>query len=255
MLTENQIAKFREELLQRKKENEHQFKENSHYNLTNSELESTGELSMYDNHPGDMGTELYEREKDLALNEHQRNELEAIDKALEAIDQGTYGKCADCKENIPVERLEAVPTALYCVKHSPEQVISRDRPIEERVLTPPLNAFDDQDRNENIAYDTEDAWQDVAQYGTSETPADLLGSPEKYDDMYTESEENIGYVEDYENFVGVDITGKKITIYPNKEHDKYEEELDEEGIMTSFGDLPAFEHDSYTEEAEKEKKE
>lgn len=69
-----------------------------------------------------------------------------------------------------------------------------------------------------------------------------------YNDTYIESEENIGYVEDFENFVGNDITGKEITVYPNKQHEKYEEELDREGIMTTFGDLPAFEHDPYVED-------
>lgn len=254
MLTENQLGKLRNELLKQKKENQEQFEQNNHYNLQNSERDSTGELSMYDNHPADMATELYEREKDLALNEHQRSEFENINKALEAMDNGTYGKCTVCDQEIPIERLEVLPTTLYCVKHSPDQILSRDRPVEEIVLTPPLRSFDDQDKNENMAYDAEDAWQDVAQYGTSETPGDLLNSPETYNEMYIESEENVGYVEDYENFIGVDIHGNQVTVFPNKQHQKYEEELDEEGIMTSFGDLPAFEHEPYTEKEKKKKK-
>jgi hypothetical protein len=35
-----------------------------------------GELSSYDNHRGDEGTDLYEREKDVALHQHQDYELE-----------------------------------------------------------------------------------------------------------------------------------------------------------------------------------
>ena len=43
--------------------------------IKESAQEAVGELSMYDNHPGDMGTELFEREKDMALNVHAGSEL------------------------------------------------------------------------------------------------------------------------------------------------------------------------------------
>lgn len=68
--------------------------------------------------------------------------------------------------------------------------------------------------------------------------------------MYMEYEEPLGYVEDYENYAATDITGKEVTVYPTKEHKKYEDPLDEESIMTSFGDLPAYEKDPYTEDEE-----
>ena len=64
--------------------------------------------------------------------------------------------------------------------------------------------------------------------------------PADYEDMYVESEENIGYVEVYENFAAVDITGERpVSVYPNTQHEQLEDQLDEEGIMTSFGDLPS----------------
>ena len=54
-----------------------------------------------------------------------------------------------------------------------------------------------------------------------------------------------------ENFVGNDMYGNNITVYPNSQHERYEDTLDEEGIMTSFGDLPAYEHDPYVDDNEK----
>jgi RNA polymerase-binding protein DksA len=39
-----------------------------------------------------------------------------IDHALRNIEKGTYGYCRNCKEMIPVARLELVPEAQYCVK-------------------------------------------------------------------------------------------------------------------------------------------
>src|SRR5699024_9392544 len=77
------------------------------FGLEASYIDSVGELSSYDNHPGDMGTELYERGKDIALNEHVEHELEAINKALHAIEEGTYGICRVCSGDIPYDRLKA----------------------------------------------------------------------------------------------------------------------------------------------------
>ena len=44
-----------------------------------SEREASGELSSYDNHPGDLGTELFEREKDVALEIHEEDQLNEIE--------------------------------------------------------------------------------------------------------------------------------------------------------------------------------
>jgi YteA family regulatory protein len=243
----NQLNKEKEELLERFEQNDHFGLERGFYH------ESMGELSSIDNHPADEGTDLYEREKDIALNEHERFHLRDIHKALEAIEQGTYGKCEVCGAKIPIERLEALPTTTFCKEHSPDQVISHDRPIEEGVLMPPFGKFDFDEKDESVAYDAEDTWQEVAEWGTSETPSDFAFPNDRYENTYNEADENIGYVEDFENFVGNDMYGNNVKVYPNEQHEHYEDALDEEGIMTTFGDLPAVEHEPYTEEEAKKK--
>ena len=164
------------------------------------------------------------------------------------MENGNYGKCEVCGKEIPYERLEALPNTTYCKEHSPDQVVSHDRPIEEGVLMPPFGKFDMDEKDENVAFDAEDSWQTVAQWGTSDTPSDLAFPQEHYNDVSNEPDENEGYVEDFENFVGNDMYGNNITVYPNSQHERYEQSLDEEGIMTSFGDLPAYEHDPYVDE-------
>lgn len=253
MLSNDQLLKFKGQLENQKKELEDRYEGNDHLGLTTGHAhESTGELSSYDNHPADEGTDLYEREKDIALSEHYRNELGNIKKALNSIENGTYGKCEVCGKEIAFQRLEALPTTTYCIEHTPDQITSHERPIEEGVLMPPFGKFDMDEQDENVAFDAEDTWQEVASWGTSETPSDLVQGVDHYNEVYIESDENIGYVEDYENFVGVDIEGKNVTVYPNAQHERYEESLDEEGIMTPFGDLPAFEHDPYVEKKKNE---
>ena len=57
------------------------------------------------------------------LNRH-RARLRAIEEALLRIDEGTYGTCEDCGEEISVRRLNAVPFALRCVECQEMQEIT-----------------------------------------------------------------------------------------------------------------------------------
>ena len=80
-----------------------------------SERESLSELSSSDQHPGDIGSETFEREKDLSILEQVEAELADVAHALERLDQGTYGTCEACGQPIGDERLEALPAARFCL--------------------------------------------------------------------------------------------------------------------------------------------
>ncbi|WP_165820817.1 TraR/DksA C4-type zinc finger protein [Pueribacillus theae] len=226
-LTAEQLQQFNQTLLEMKKETETLLKSSDHFGTEEEMIkESMGELSNYDNHPADNGTILFDREKDIALNEHTERELNEINDALERIKNGTYGICEDCKQDIPIERLEAHPTAARCVEHSRDQTVAKQRPVEEQILEPPFGNFEgfENDENENTSYDSEDAWQDVAKWGTSDTPSDLFDNEIKdYNDMYLNSDERVGYVEDIESLVATNRYGKNRKVLPNDKHEEYEE--------------------------------
>lgn len=76
-----------------------------------TEQESVGELSGYDQHPADSGTDTFEREKDFSILESLESELAEIEAALHRIDDGTYGVDEVTGDPINPERLEAFPTA------------------------------------------------------------------------------------------------------------------------------------------------
>jgi RNA polymerase-binding transcription factor DksA len=76
-----------------------------------NESDETSELSNYDQHPADAGSETFEREKDLSILEQLEAELAEIQAALRRIDEGTYGIDEVTGKPIAPERLEAVPTA------------------------------------------------------------------------------------------------------------------------------------------------
>jgi DnaK suppressor protein len=56
-----------------------------------------------------------ERSQTLSMIEGLRSQHEEVVAALRRIDEGSYGKCERCGEDIPIERLEAIPTARLCV--------------------------------------------------------------------------------------------------------------------------------------------
>lgn len=80
-----------------------------------SDLEQVTELSTYDDHPADLASETFEREKDLALEGNIMDLLEKVNTALEKIDEGTYGVCDSCGIEINPNRLEALPWASLCL--------------------------------------------------------------------------------------------------------------------------------------------
>src|ERR1700734_3244717 len=81
---------------------------------TRSEL--NGDLSSMPIHMADLGSDNYEQEFTLSLMENEEGTLEAIEMALERIEDATYGQCDECGVKIPKARLNAIPYAPTCVK-------------------------------------------------------------------------------------------------------------------------------------------
>ena len=82
-----------------------------------SESDSVGEISSYDQHQADMGTETFEREKDLSILEQVEAELADVEHAIRRLDEGTYGTCEVCGRDIGEDRLEALPATRRCLEH------------------------------------------------------------------------------------------------------------------------------------------
>lgn len=165
--------------------------------------DSTGELSAYDNHPADLGSETFERGKDLARHRDLQRALADIDAALARLEDGTYGYCQRCGRPIPRERLEALPATAYCLACAEEleetgvRARGTARPVEEERLSPPFGRTWRDGRDE-VAFDGEDAWQAVARYGSSDTPQDAGGGvrhPLRYPDVFADADDDSGLVE------------------------------------------------------------
>jgi YteA family regulatory protein len=220
-LDQERIQTLRRRLLQEQSELMERVNRNSHFGLAASLRDSTGELSAIDNHPADLGTEMFERSKDLALLEREAFRLERVEAALARMDTGEYGHCAACGKFIPQERLEALPTAIYCTEHEPRQETSNNRPVEEEFLYPGFGRSSVDERDET-GFDGEDAWQIVESWGNSNSPAMAEGNNiDDYEMMVIEADENDGFVESLESFLATDITGHNVTVVRNRAYHEY----------------------------------
>jgi RNA polymerase-binding transcription factor DksA len=82
---------------------------------TQSEEDSLAELSSSAQHQADIGTETFDRERDVSILEQVEAELADVEIALRRLDDGTYGTCEACGRLIGDSRLEAKPEARLCL--------------------------------------------------------------------------------------------------------------------------------------------
>ena len=78
---------------------------------------------------GDMSRTIFDREMDASVREQIERRLGDVERALEKIEDGTYGVCDDTGENIPKGRLEAVPEAIRTVEAQQRFETERRPPV------------------------------------------------------------------------------------------------------------------------------
>ncbi|MCM3745849.1 conjugal transfer protein TraR [Paenibacillus pasadenensis] len=169
-LKPSQIDQLKQALLREKEELEAHFQingERTDDGAPASMADSGGELSSYDNHPGDSATETFERERDMALDEKLGKKLAQVNRALSQMADGTYGLDASSGKPIPFERLEAIPSVRYTVDNVPQNESEAERPVEEQVMTlPPKGAGEGRQASAG-RFDDAGAWETLENYGNA----------------------------------------------------------------------------------------
>lgn len=66
--------------------------------------------------PGDESVQSLIQDLDQADASRDLSELRTLDAARARIDEGSYGVCADCSQDIGFERLRANPGAVRCIR-------------------------------------------------------------------------------------------------------------------------------------------
>ena len=86
---------------------------------TVKELEEYENIDATENHlpdDNDVASVQYEHSFKIRMAERNRKFLKKIDKALKKIENGTYGICEECDNEISFERLKARPVATLCIE-------------------------------------------------------------------------------------------------------------------------------------------
>ena len=74
---------------------------------------------------GDEAQQMFTREMDATIGEQMERRMEDVDRALEKVEEGSYGICDDTGEEIAKGRLEAVPEAIRTIEA--QQSFERER--------------------------------------------------------------------------------------------------------------------------------
>lgn len=69
----------------------------------------------------DLASSLIQQQLNCTIRDREYTKLRRIDAALDRIDEGTYGHCEDCDEEIGMKRLENQPWAELCITHAEEK--------------------------------------------------------------------------------------------------------------------------------------
>ena len=80
------------------------------------ERESTGELTVVDQHPADSADFAFQRELSDSQQRILQQEQEQVRQAIDRARAGQYGTCANCGQPIGKERMAARPEATLCIE-------------------------------------------------------------------------------------------------------------------------------------------
>jgi DnaK suppressor protein len=78
--------------------------------------------------PNDRATQESDRSFELRIRDRERKLLNKITEALERIDDGTFGTCDTCGEEISEARLKARPVTTLCIDCKMEEERKEKRP-------------------------------------------------------------------------------------------------------------------------------
>jgi DnaK suppressor protein len=112
-LTPEDLSRFRELLLDQRA-----GLKRSSEGLSEAACRTPGDSAGQSNlpsHVGDLASDTFEQELSIEFLGRVQAEMRTIAEALDRLDAGTYGLCEECGKGISAVRLEARPTARYCI--------------------------------------------------------------------------------------------------------------------------------------------
>lgn len=109
-LKKSEIDRFKARLIELKHQMTHTIRDIS------EDVKNADASKGYSQHQADEGTDDFNRAVTLEVTSKEFGVLRQIERALEKIDDGTYGMCDISGDPIPLPRLEAIPYAAMTVQ-------------------------------------------------------------------------------------------------------------------------------------------
>ena len=132
------------------------------------------------------------KEQDEGFKASFKETLESIENSLSKIQDGSFGTCSMCGEQIVEERLEAIPYASTCTNcmEDDHDIEDKYESLDEEYITKKSHSRD------NVQFDREDSYQEVAQYekipkDPSHSTGDYMGVIDGDEDKNTENIDNV----------------------------------------------------------------
>jgi DnaK suppressor protein len=119
--TKKELIEIRKQLQEERGALERQAAEIDEGSFGTAQSDLSGDVASFDEEYADAGTATFERERDLSLSNNIRDLIEKIDRAMERIEEGTYGLCERCGRPIEKARIRALPYASLCIKDKQAQ--------------------------------------------------------------------------------------------------------------------------------------
>ena len=110
--TEKELKEFKNYILDKRKKVVNEIGQSK--KRAEDMLKNDTTNAIYSSHMADAGSDLVEMEKAYYFVERESKFLKYLNRALDMIDEGTFGICVKCKELINKERLMEVPHTKSC---------------------------------------------------------------------------------------------------------------------------------------------
>ena len=125
-MEKSSAERFEGELQKEKKRLEIELKQlhDENLNAAAADQEAGGDQN-HEDHMADGASNVFERERDLSLEDNLKDILNHVNSALHRLHDGVFGVCTRCKKQIDDKRLNALPYANLCI----ECKKSEERPV------------------------------------------------------------------------------------------------------------------------------
>ncbi|MCB5255339.1 MAG: TraR/DksA family transcriptional regulator [Candidatus Cloacimonetes bacterium] len=107
--------KFFEELILAELKESMAYIESMNKDQSVGSRESSGDLSSYAYHQADQGSDTQYMEHTVKMMETEREKIRKLNDAMRRLQDGHFGFCEMCGEEIPVARLQIIPYATLCI--------------------------------------------------------------------------------------------------------------------------------------------